>query len=625
MTKSLQTRCLLCSLMCRISAEVEGGDVRRFDYLEGAPPCSGKLCARGHYLKEIYCHPKRLVGPEIRSGEASQGASWNDTLKQAKEQLSQVIKAKGAKSIGVVISGNASCEEAYLANLLAREVIGTNIVSSSASLEDYNLMEGLEESSLKVPEAGIGYLDKCDNFLVIGNVFHRHPPVASFIQSRKYSNRRKVKVVVVDSSKSATTWFADIHLQPRPGTEGALFVQMALAMYGLKGKKGVPKQALPIIELLSDSDLPSLEEITGVSGAAVASAAEALCAGKKGAVAVTGGFAALAGGIDTVNALKLVALLGGVDREIVSLFTYANSLGVYEVTKDIIKSTKSGKDEYIPLTSLYEALQNRDLHGLLVFGEDIMSLLPSAGLKEAVEDLDFLLCTSSFTSDTSEAADIVLPRAAWFERGGCVLDDAGKVEFLEAVCAPPGTAKADEEILSLLIDKLKGRKSVDVSDDLTASVKDLLSGGRKTGRLTKKAAKEMAEHIRKKVGALKVHGEENKSDFLLVPELGAIHFADGMMSRRFSWPSRYASGPDLYMNRDDAVEFKFCAGDKVKVESAFGAGEFTIKLTDSLLRGVVSSSGHFPQVRTLFAARMEQLESGALGIGPEEVSISRAG
>ncbi len=611
--------------MCGIAAEVQEGNVRNFDYLESKPPCRGKICARGHYLKEIYAHPKRLLAAGVRADEGFQHVTWDEALKVAKTKLSRVMKARDGVSIGIILSGNSSSEESYLASVLAREIIQTNYIASSASIEDLSLLEGLYNSDLALASAKLNSLKKCDHFLIVGDVFHRHPPLARFIQQCKFANRRNVKVVVVDSRKSATSWFADTHLQPVPGTDTALFLQLAFALHDRQGKEKAPKQVLQVFKYLKKAGLPDLEKITGVNQSAIATAAQALCSGSHGAVLVTGGFGALAGGTVAVNALNLAAHLGGVERKILPLFTYGNSSGVFAVGQSIRNETKSGKDTYVPLAGIVKAVMNHELHGLLVFGEDLLALLPTAGLKEALHDLDFILCSASFPNELTQLADVVLPRAEWFERSGSVVDGEGKFDVLEAICTPPGDARSDEEVLKRLIKKLKGRKNTEIPDNLLDVVKKIIASPGKSERATKKRVEELAGVLKQRVITLSGDKNDNDPPFLLVPRMGAVHFADGSLSRRFSWPKNIAAAPDLFMNADDARAHDLRSGDKVKVKSTFGSGEFTLKLTETLLAGTVVSSGHFPEIRTLFAGRLKQHEAGVAGIVPEKVTVTKAG
>ena len=56
------------------------------------------------------------------------------------------------------------------------------------------------------------------------NPFYSGPPTGRAVQK---SRERGIKMIVVDPRKTPTTTMADIHLQLRPGTDGALALSMA--------------------------------------------------------------------------------------------------------------------------------------------------------------------------------------------------------------------------------------------------------------------------------------------------------------------------------------------------------------------------------------------------------------
>lgn len=79
----------------------------------------------------------------------------------------------------------------------------------------------------------------------------------------------------------------------------------------------------------------------------------------------------------------------------------------------------------------------------------------------------FVVVQTSYLSPLTERADLVLPAAIWSERSGSLTNTTGLVQMAHKAIEPPGAAKVDWEILSLLAEKLD--KKIDVSIEETAA------------------------------------------------------------------------------------------------------------------------------------------------------------
>lgn len=138
--------------------------------------------------------------------------------------------------------------------------------------------------------------------------------------------------------------------------------------------------------------------------------------------------------------LDVVPRVGEADGLLISADRNPNTLGA----KLILGVTEPGRR----LAALREALRQRSVRALLVFGEDLLE----AGF--AVEDLaglDFLLTSQILANGTTEAAHAVLPGAAWAEKRGSMINVQGRLQRLNQAVAPPGLARDDWEILAEML------------------------------------------------------------------------------------------------------------------------------------------------------------------------------
>ena len=109
-------------------------------------------------------------------------------------------------------------------------------------------------------------------------------------------------------------------------------------------------------------------------------------------------------------------------------------------------------DPAIALDAIRNGVRDGSIKGLLVLGED---LTEAAGFSaEDLAKLEFLATTNILANPTAEAADVVLPTAAFAEKRGTMVNIAGRIQRLNAATTPPGQARDDWEVLRDLLASL---------------------------------------------------------------------------------------------------------------------------------------------------------------------------
>jgi formate dehydrogenase major subunit len=97
-------------------------------------------------------------------------------------------------------------------------------------------------------------------------------------------------------------------------------------------------------------------------------------------------------------------------------------------------------------------------------GKDLLKKIPKGA---------FIIVQSSYLSELTEKADLVLPTAIWSERTGSLTNTEGRTQLVNRAVKPEGQAKSDWEILKMLAEKLD-RKIAVSTDEVSASLKKLL-------------------------------------------------------------------------------------------------------------------------------------------------------
>ena len=108
------------------------------------------------------------------------------------------------------------------------------------------------------------------------------------------------------------------------------------------------------------------------------------------------------------------------------------------------------------MSLIFEAMELGEIKSLFVLGENpAQSEADGERTRRLLEGLDFLLVEDIFMTKTAEMADVVLPAAVgWAESDGTVTSSERRVQRVRKALDPPGMAKDDLEILSLLADRM---------------------------------------------------------------------------------------------------------------------------------------------------------------------------
>src|SRR5439155_660821 len=113
--------CIICTRCVRVRPDTTANPVSR-----------DQLCVRGRFHYAAVKNSQRLQTPLIRRNDGQEAATWDEALEFAAAGLSQVREEQGPRAIGFLASPLATNEENYLVSKIARVIVGTNNVDSSA-------------------------------------------------------------------------------------------------------------------------------------------------------------------------------------------------------------------------------------------------------------------------------------------------------------------------------------------------------------------------------------------------------------------------------------------------------------------------------------------------------------
>jgi assimilatory nitrate reductase catalytic subunit len=486
-TSTVDTHCPYCALQCGMGLRPTAGgtvDVVERDF----PVNKGALCGKGRTAPEVLAKGVRLTGPLVRSGGATgelEPASWGEALDRVTERLVRVRAGHGADAVGVFGGGGLTNEKAYALGKFARVVLKTSQIDyngrfcMSSAAAAHQRAFGLDRG-LPFPVADIARTGCV--ILVGSNLADTMPPALRYLTELKANGG---KLIVVDPRRTRTAEQADLHLQPRPGTDLAL----ALGLLHLVVAEGLVDEAFvedrthgwPEARAAAMAHWPELvERITGVPVPALREAVRLFCGTPEGMVLTARGPEQQAKGTDTVGAWINLCLAtgragrprsgygcltgqgngqGGREhgqkadqlpgyRKLDDPAARAHVAGVWGVDPDDLPG---------PGRSAYELLDalGRDVKGLLLMGSNpVVSAPRAAHITERIESLDFLAVCDVVLSETAALADVVLPVTQWAEETGTVTNLEGRVLLRRKAIDPPEGVRSDLYVLNGLAARL---------------------------------------------------------------------------------------------------------------------------------------------------------------------------
>jgi anaerobic selenocysteine-containing dehydrogenase len=290
---------------------------------------------------------------------------------------------------------------------------------------------------------------------------------------------------VVDPRKSPIAAIADLHLQLRPGTDGALAMAMANVIIGegLYDREFVSEWTRGFDEYrayAAEFPLDRAEQITGVPAALIREAA-VLYATTKPAAMMPSSTPVVhhTNGVQNQRAAAaLVGLTGNFDipgGNVPQPFSWLEIGGAGFTTREhqfkmpgkwSDMPPRLGADRFPVWTEMIDQGQAMDiprqinsgepypLRGLLGFGMNYRMFPGSTAWLNAVQKLDFICAVDLFSTDTTKYADIVLPACGSVERSEVRGYPQKYVIYTQPVIEPLGESRSDTDIIFGLAQKL---------------------------------------------------------------------------------------------------------------------------------------------------------------------------
>ncbi len=312
-------------------------------------------------------------------------------------------------------------------------------------------------------------------FLIGSNPTEQHPLVARRIILAKEGG---AKLIVADPRKIQLANLADTYLRHRIGTDVALLNGMMniIIENELHDKSFIEARTEGFEEFfttIKDYPLARAAEITQVPAEDIKQAALTYAKAGSSAIVYAMGITQHTTGTDNVLSIANLAMLTGnigkpgtgVDplrgqnnvQGACDAGCLVNVLPGYQKVTDQEKRLKVAQVWQVPelpaevgltLVEMMNAAAEGKVKAMYIIGENPMISDPDTNhVRQALENLDFLVVQDIFPPEVTQLADIVLPAACWAEKEGTFTATDRRVQMVRKAIDPPGEAKSDWKII----------------------------------------------------------------------------------------------------------------------------------------------------------------------------------
>jgi anaerobic selenocysteine-containing dehydrogenase len=425
-----------CPSTCAL--EVERLDAHRIGRVHGRkdhPYTAGVVCTKVSRYAERQHHPDRLKTPLRRVGEKGVGIAafapiaWEDALDQVAEAFARAVQRHGSEAVWPHYYAGTM-------GLVQRDGIHRLRHALKYSRQHSTICNTLSDAGWLAGAAVKRGVDAREIPLADLVIMWGGNPVATQVNVMTHITRarkeRGAPFVVIDPYRTPTAEVADIHLAPRPGTDGAL----ACAAMHVLFKEDFADRAY-MAQYTADAD--ALEAhvasrdpewaaaITGLTEQEIVDFARLYGRTKRSYIRIGYGFSRSRNGAAQLFAASCLPAVTGAWQYPGGGALYGNGAGIYKLDRTMIE----GLDVVDPATRMLDQSRigpiltgdKRDLGdgppvtALLIQNTNPMVVSPDSNkVREGFARTDLFTCVhEQFMTETAEMADIVLPATTFLE------------------------------------------------------------------------------------------------------------------------------------------------------------------------------------------------------------------
>jgi len=631
-----------CPSQCALVVTVDDGRVTDVGGDPAHPFTRGVVCGKVHdYAERLYA-PTRVLTPLRRVGAKGEGrfepVGWDAAIDEIARRWRGIMEQWGGEAILPFSYGGTLGLLQYWAGHPLFHALGASQLDRTICIT--TAYAGWMATLGTVAGSDAEQMVDSDLVVLWGiNASYTHINLMSLV---KRARQRGAFIVCIDPYRTQTAKFADLYLQPRPGTDGALALGL---MHLLIGEGLVDHEYIhrathgyePLAQHVKQYDPERVAAITGLTPEAIVGFARRYGATKASFLRVGIGLSRHDNGGGTCRAIACLPALTGAYAHpsggalLSSTRSFGLDLAALE-RRDLMPTPQPRTINMIRLGhALTDPGMSPPVKALYVYNSNPASVVPNQELVLrglAREDL-FTVVHEQHLTDTTDYADIVLPATTSMEHVDLYKSFGHLyVQLAEPVIEPVGESRSNWHVVRLLARAME-LADRHFSKDEPALVREVLASGDASvagityerlraersvrlnvgrpylpfadGAPTPSGKVEFVSESMAREGLPSlptwvplVEGPENEALAQRFPLQCIVPPNRFFLNSSFSQSDmlrRRQRGPSVFLHPDDARPRGIADGDAVVVRSARGEARFAATLTDDTRPGLAVIEG----------------------------------
>ncbi|MBW3538851.1 MAG: nitrate reductase [Planctomycetes bacterium] len=474
--------CGYCSTGCGLTLHLQDGRAVGLSPTADYTVNRGAACPKGWEALAVLDAPDRATMPLLRSAAGRlEPVDWPTALATFTSRFKAIQERHGREAVAFLSTGQMPTEEMALLGALAKFGMGLRHGDGNTRQCMATAVVAYKQSfGFDAPPYTYADLEESDCIVLVGsNLCIAHP----ILWERVLRNPHRPAIIVVEPRRTETAMQATLHLPLAPKSDQTLFYGLARTLIenGWIDRRFIDAHTSGFPEFAAFVAGFPLERVaaeTGLAAETIERVARLVHAGRRVSFWWTMGVNQSHQGVRTAQAIINLALMtGNIGRPGTganSITGQANAMGsrMFSNTTCLFAGRDFASEQHrgevaeilhidaarIPddagwsYSEIMEGILRGKIKGLWVIGTNpAHSWINQNQCRDVLDRLEFLVVQDMYaTTETAQAADLVLPAAGWGEKEGTFINSERRLGVIRKARAAPGQALADFSILRLI-------------------------------------------------------------------------------------------------------------------------------------------------------------------------------
>lgn len=580
--------CSYCGTGCNLTLGVMDNKVLTTIYDENQGFHKGQLCCRGRFGYQFVNSNKRLTKPMVRKNGHLVEATWDEALGLVASRL------KGAgNTVAALTTPRLTNEELFQFKKLMN-LVGSDKFDHAAGYAHSALTDGFASSfAIAASPATILDIQKSNLLLVIKTDTYETHPVVGFEINMAVKDKGVALSILSDKRGKLSRLPGAKTVIHAPGAEVMLLNALTKVLFDEKLCSESAKSVAGFTALeaaMSAFDLATAAQQCGLGLDELKQQAIEYAKADKALIIFSAGQGYVGHDGELAKAAANLAILtdriGKEGSGVLCLSEKNNSQGAVDMGFYPQNPANNAQ-------SILNGCKDGSIKTLLIAGENPLVSYPNHAMVDAaLEQVEFLIVSELFMTETAARADVVLPVCSYAEKEGTFTSTDRRVQYIKPAVAKVGSSRSDFAVINSLIE-LVGGGAAGTPAKIFSEIAETVQGYAGMTYTSLGDHGTFAPVAVKASLTVPVEPKQTKDASKLALITGSVLYHSGTLSQYGEGPMYVCPESYVEISRVDATRLAIAENDVVTVSSDSGSIELPARITPRLTQGLVFIPYHF--------------------------------